>query len=83
MSASARRSSSWLPGHIGGSRGRAAGGDKANSPRGGLSKIPDPCKTRKTGRIIDAALKFASGFFDKAIWIRHLKTDYGPNEQGV
>jgi len=36
-------------------------------------KLPDPCKTRKTGRIIDFALKFAGGFFNKAARIRHLE----------
>ena len=75
MSASARRSSSWLPGHIGGSAGRVAGGDTANAPSRGLPKIPEPCKSEKTGRIIIPALKFAWVIFDKAISIRHLKAD--------
>jgi hypothetical protein len=30
----------------------------------------DPCKSRKTGRMFDSALKFARFILDKAIWIR-------------
>jgi hypothetical protein len=30
----------------------------------------DPCKSGKTGRKIDSALKFARVILDKAIWIR-------------
>jgi hypothetical protein len=84
MSASARRSSSSLPGHVGGSAGRSARRRHRERPlAGGLPKIPDPCKSGETGRIIDSAPKFARVVFDKAIWISYLKAVYGSNEQGA
>jgi len=35
-----------------------------------LADAADPCKSGKTGRIIDSTLKFAWVILDKAIWMR-------------
>ena len=44
--------------------------------------MTDPCKSRKTGRIIDFAPEFARLSFDKAIWMKGLAPLDRFREQG-
>src|SRR5271165_204934 len=44
---------------------------------------PTPCKTGKTGRIIDSALRFARVFRGKAIYINRLRAGFRRERTGA